>query len=138
MSKLSEYKVNIKIKLSAIWGSVMSLYIYCDYFDLYIPDKLEHMINGTTIFGAGDQSALLGLSSIMLVTSLMICLSILLPARVNRVLNILVGFIMTLMMVYISYIAGWYFYKMYAVVEAILTLLIVWNAWNWPKETEST
>ena len=90
MLKLSEYEVNIKIKLSAIWASVMSLYIYCDYFELYTPKKLESMINGTTLFGSGDQGALLGLSSIMLVTSLMICLSILLPATINKVLNILV------------------------------------------------
>jgi len=134
VSQLSEYKVNIKIKLSAIWSSVMSLYIYCDYFELYTPKKIEGMINGTTIFGSGDQSALLGLSSIILVTSLMICLSILLPAKINRVLNIVVGLIMTLMQVYVAYIAGWYFYKMYAVVEAMLTLSIVYYVWNWPKE----
>mgnify|MGYP000078033189 FL=1 len=115
----------------------MSLYIYCDYFEFYTPNKIEGMINGTTIFGSGDQSTLLGLSSIMLVTSLMICLSVLLPATINRVLNILIGFIMTLMQVYIAYIAGWYFYKMYAIVEATLTLIVVWQAWNWPKESNA-
>ena len=137
MLKLSEYEVNIKIKLSAIWASAMSLYIYCDYFELYTPEKLESMINGTTLFGSGDQGVLLGLSSIMLVTSLMICLSILLPATINRVLNILVGLIMTLMLGYLTYVAGWYFYKMYTAVETILTLLIVWFAWTWPKESNA-
>ena len=137
MSQLSDIKMNIKIKLSALWGSVMSCYIYCDYFEFYTPNKIEGMINGTTIFGSGDQGALLGLSSIMLVTSLMICLSVLLPANINRVLNILIGFIMTLMQVYIAYIAGWYFYKMYAIVEATLTLIVVWQAWNWPKESNA-
>jgi hypothetical protein len=134
LSQLSEFQINIKLKLSALWGSVMSLYIYCDYFDLYVPNKIESMINGTTIFGAGDQNVLLGLSSIMLVTSLMICLSVLLPAKINRILNIVVGFIMTLMLGYISFLTGWFFYRMYAVVEAIMTLTIVWYAWNWPKE----
>jgi hypothetical protein len=134
MSQLSELKINIRNKLSAIWASVTSLYIYCDYFELYTPNKIEGMINGTTIFGAGDQGALLSLSSIMLVTSLMICLSVLLPAKINRILNVVVGCIMTLMQVYIAYIAGFYFYKMYAIVEATLTLIIVWHAWNWPKE----
>ena len=137
MSQLSETKVNIKIKLSALWGSVMSLYIYCDYFDLYTPEKLQAMIDGTTRFGSGDQTTLLGLSSILLVTSLMICLSILLPATTNRILNILVGFIMTLMLGYIAFLTGWYFYKMYAAAEAILTLTIVWYAWSWPREAET-
>jgi hypothetical protein len=135
LSQLSEIKINIKIKLSALWASVMSLYIYCDYFELYTPNKIEGMINGTTLFGSGDQGMLLGLSSIMLATSLMICLSILLPATLNRILNIVVGFIMTLMLGYLTYIAGWYFYKVYAAVEAIITLLIVWYAWSWPKES---
>lgn len=134
MSQLSEFKINIKIKLSALWASVMSLYIYCDYFELYTPNKIEGMISGTTIFGAGDQGALLGLSSIMLVTSLMISFSVLLPATINRILNLVVGFIMTLMLGYFSFIAGWYFYKMYAIVEAILTLIIVRYAWCWPKQ----
>jgi hypothetical protein len=136
MSLLSESKIDVKIKLSALWASAMACYIYCDYFELYAPEKLQHMIDGTTIFGSGDQFAFLGLSSIMLVTSLMICLSILLPATINRVLNIIVGSIMTLMLAYFSFIAGMYFYKMYAAVEAILTLAIVWYAWSWPKDSK--
>lgn len=136
MSKIKETEINIKIKLSALWASVMSCYIYCDYFDLYIPGKLEGMINGTTIFGSGDQNTLLGLSTIMLITSLMIGFSVLLPAAVNRLLNLLFGFIMTVMLGNLAYSADFYFYKMYATVEALLTLSIVWLAWKWPKETD--
>ena len=132
MKQLLDFEINIKIKLSALWGSVMSCYIYCDYFQLYVPGKLDDMINGVTKFGAGDQNVLLGLSSILLVTSLMICLSILLPATINRVINIVVGLIMTVFLGLLAYKVGWYFYKMYAIVEAILTLSIAWQAWNWP------
>ncbi|RZQ51361.1 hypothetical protein C1E23_20050 [Pseudoalteromonas phenolica] len=134
MSKLSDFEINIKIKLSAIWSAVLSLYIYCDYFELYRPGKLESMIEGTAFFGKVSQEVVLGLSSILLVTSLMICLSVLLSPKINKVINILVGAIMTLMMAYICYFDGWYFYKMYAAVEAFLTLIVVWLAWNWPKE----
>ena len=136
MKQLLDFEINIKIKLSALWGSVMSCYIYCDYFQLYVPGKLDDMINGVTKFGAGDQNVLLGLSSILLVTSLMICLSILLPATINRVINIVVGLIMTVFLGLLAYKVGWYFYKMYAIVEAILTLLIAWQAWNWPTDKE--
>ncbi|HSG53689.1 MAG TPA: DUF6326 family protein [Rheinheimera sp.] len=137
MSKLSDFDVNIKLKLSAIWGTVMSLYIYCDYFDLYRPGKLESMMEGTALFGSMSQGIVLGLSSILLVTSLMICLSVLLPPRLNKVLNIVVGAVMTVMMALIFYVDGWYFYKMYAGVETLLTLLITWLAWNWPTEDNS-
>lgn len=134
MSTLRDFEINIKLKLSAIWGSVMSLYIYCDYFQLYVPGKLQAMLDGTTKFGAGDQGMLLGLSSILLVTSLMICLSILLPPKINRILNIVVGTIMTLFLAYLAYLVGYYFYKVFATVESILTFLVVWYAWHWPKE----
>jgi len=137
MSQLTDYTINIKLKLSAIWGSVMSLYIYCDYFDLYTPNKLESMINGTSLFGTLSQGILLGLSSILLVTSLMICLCILLPAKINRIINIVVGVIMTVMLALIVFASGWYFYQMYAAVESALTLYIAYLAWNWPKEEGS-
>jgi hypothetical protein len=137
MSKLTDENVNIKIKLSALWASVLSLYIYCDYFDLYTTGKIQHMIDGTAFFGEVNQSILLGLSSIMLITSLMIALSILLPAFINRILNIVIGLIMTLMLGLITYMTGWYFYRMYAAVEVVITLLIVWQAWNWPREAKS-
>lgn len=137
MKQLSEFEINIKIKLSALWASIMSCYIYCDYFQLYVPGKLEDMINGVTKFGAGDQIVLLGLSSILLVTSLMICLSVLLPATINRIINIIVGVIMTLFLAVLAYKVGWYFYKMYAIVEAILTFYVACLAWNWPKESNA-
>jgi len=138
MSQLKEIEVNIKIKLCALWASVMSCYIYCDYFELYTPGKLAGMINGDTIFGSSDQNTILGLSSIMLFTSLMIGLSVLLPAKINRILNIFIGVIMTLMLIFLAYTAGWYYYKLYAFVESLLTLAIVWYAWKWPKSTSST
>lgn len=137
MSQLSEFKINIKIKLSALWASVMSCYIYCDYFDLYVPNKIEGMLGGKGLFGAFDQGVVLGLSSIMLVTSLMICLSVLLPANINRILNIVIGVIMTLMMVIVLFVTDYYFYIMYAVVEIIITSSIVCFAWNWPKESDT-
>ena len=133
-----DFETNIKIKLSAIWGSVMSLYIYCDYFQLYVPGKLQAMLDGTTTFGQGDQSVLLGLGSIMLITSLMICLSILLPPKINKWLNIVVGLVMTLFLAVLAYVAGYYYYKLFAIVEAILTLLAIWYAWNWPKAHNNT
>jgi len=32
-----DIKVNIKIKLSALWASVTLCYLYGDYFELYVP-----------------------------------------------------------------------------------------------------
>ncbi|MFH6968792.1 hypothetical protein [Flavobacterium sp. FlaQc-28] len=41
-----EFKINIKIKLSFFWAAVTLIYLYGDYFELYIPQKAEGLVNG--------------------------------------------------------------------------------------------
>ena len=48
-SNLEDTKVNIKIKLSALWASVTLCYLYGDYFELYVPRKVEGLINGENL-----------------------------------------------------------------------------------------
>jgi hypothetical protein len=33
----------------------------------------------------------------------------------------------------LAFTAPWYFYKLFAGVEAVLTALVVWYAWHWPR-----
>ncbi len=44
--QLEDYKVPLRLKLSALWTGVMFLYIYGDYFELYVPQKVEGLLNG--------------------------------------------------------------------------------------------
>ena len=82
-------------------------------------------------------SALWASTILMAIPSLMIFLSIALPARSNRILNIIVGIFFTLLLALMTYAVDWYFYKFFAAIETALTALVVWYAWNWPK-IEST
>lgn len=134
MSRLSDVAIDTKVKLSALWASTMLCYIYCDYFELYVPGKLGGMLEGQMgPLGAVTQQVLLGTSLLMALPSLMIFLSVALPARYNRVLNIAVGTFFTLLLALLAYTAGWYFYKFFAAIEAALTALVVWYAWKWPR-----
>ncbi|MFT5889984.1 MAG: hypothetical protein ACI9Y7_000072 [Dokdonia sp.] len=132
---LENPKINVKIKISALWASLMSLYIYGDYFELYAPSKVENLINGTSLL---DSPTKLFLASLMLaIPSLMIALSILLKPKINKWLNIVFGILFTIVVIMVASTAlyTWYtFYVFYAILEGIITLLIVWYAWNWPKE----
>ena len=38
---LEDFKINVKIKLAVLWTSVMFCYIYEDYFELYVPKRLN-------------------------------------------------------------------------------------------------
>ncbi|WP_178987074.1 DUF6326 family protein [Winogradskyella schleiferi] len=132
---LDNQKVNIKIKLAALWASVTFCYLYGDYFELYTPDKVNSLITGDTIMDS--PTTLLIASIILAIPSVMVALSIILKPKLNRILNIIFGILFTIMMVAIGIMSTneWYlFYVFLAFLESIITALIVWYAWRWPKE----
>ncbi|NQY05371.1 MAG: hypothetical protein HRT68_03970 [Flavobacteriaceae bacterium] len=131
---LENTKVNIKIKLASLWASSTFCYLYGDYFELYTPDKVNSLITGENIM---DSPTKLLLASIILaIPSVMVAVSIFLKPKINRILNILFGTLFTLMMIFIGIMSTneWYlFYVFLAFLESIITALIVWYAWKWPK-----
>ncbi|MFC2147714.1 DUF6326 family protein [uncultured Eudoraea sp.] len=132
---LENPKVNIKIKLAALWASATFCYLYGDYFELYTPDKVNSLITGDN--NLHSPTILLIASMILAIPSLMVAASIFLKPKINRILNIVFGTLFTLMMVYIGIISTneWYlFYVFLAFLESVITALIVWFAYKWPKE----
>ena len=129
-----DIKVHVRFKLFALWCSVMFFYIYGDYFELYQPGKLQEIIAGRMPFGAISQGALLGMSAFMIIPSLMPFLSLVLPAGVNRWLNIVFGAIYSVIMILVIR-GGWHYYVVYGLIEIVLTMLILWYAWTWPKQS---
>ena len=132
---LENPKVNIKIKLAALWASVTLCYLYGDYFELYTPDKVNSLITGEN--NLDSPIKLLIASIILAISSVMVAASIILKPKINRILNIVFGTLFTLMMVIIGVFSTneWYlFYVFLAFLESIITALIVWYAWKWPKE----
>lgn len=132
---LENPKISIKIKLAALWTSVLFCYIYGDYYQLYTPDKVNSLISGDNILDS--PITLLIASIVMAIPSIMIAGSILLKPVLNRILNIVFGTLFTIIMVAIGIYSTheWYlFYVFLAFLESIITALIVWHAWKWPKE----
>jgi hypothetical protein len=131
---LEDPKVNIRIKLSALWASVTFFYIYGDYFELYVPDKLQGMVIGNSMLNSPVK--LFAASILLAIPALMVCFSILLKPRINRGLNLVFGIFFTAIMLLIAVtsISEWrVFYVFYAIVESVLTSVIVVCAWNWAK-----
>lgn len=132
---LENPKVNIKIKLAALWASVTFCYLYGDYFELYTPGKVNSLISGKNVLDSPIK--LLIASIILAISSIMVGISIILKPKINRFLNIVFGTLFTLMMLLIGLnsMTEWYsFYAFLAFLESIITALIVWYAWKWPKE----
>jgi len=132
---LEDPKINIKIKLAALWASATFCYLYGDYFELYTPDKVNSLITGVN--GLDSPTKLLIASIVLAIPSLMVGASILLKPKINRILNIIFGTLFTLMMLFIAVnsMTEWYsFYVFLAFLEGIITGLIVWYAYKWPRE----
>jgi len=132
---LEDARIPVKIRLSALWASVMFCYVYGDYFELYVPGKLQGMLHGRMEpLGAVTQAILLGTSIMMVVPSVMIFLCLALRPSVSRRLNMAFGLVYTAIMLLIAATSGWIFYVFLALVEVVLTSLVFWHAWRWPRQ----
>jgi hypothetical protein len=132
--ELEEYRAPVKIKLAALWASTMFCYIYGDYFGLYVPGTLMDMNRGSMgPLGHATPGVLTGVSLMMAVPSLMVALSLLLPARICRWACIVLGLFYSAIMA-VSLPGSEPFYKMLAVIEMTLTLAITVIAARWPRE----
>lgn len=135
---LEDVPVPVKIKLSALWASLMFCYIYGDYFGLYVPGALQHMLDGKMgPLGPTTQGILVGTTAMMVIPSLMVFLSVALKASINRWLNIVLGGVYAVIIV-MTMSGAWDFYVTLGAVEIGLSLLTVWIAWNWPRQQRST
>ena len=127
-----DLRVHVKIKLSALWTSVMFCYIYADYFGLYVPGALQSMLEGQMRpLGPTTQGVLVATSVMLTIPSAMILLSLTLKPAVARWLNIIVGALYTAIILITMW--GWVFSIFYGVVEVTLTSLVIWSAWRWPR-----
>jgi hypothetical protein len=132
-NKLEDVKVSANIKLAALWAGFMFLYIYVDYFALYMPGKIEDIRTGRVYVFDITQGFILSALASVTIPALMIFLSVALGAKLNRRLNIIIA------VVYIPFslfnLAGeaWMHMVFAAAVEIVLLCLIICYAWKWPR-----
>lgn len=133
---LEDFKVNVRIKLSALWTAVMFCYIYGDYFELYVPGKTEGLVNGHNMLD--NPIKLFTATFILALPALMIFLSLVFSPKWTKGLNIGIGLFFTVftLLVGIASVSEWRgFYVFLSLLESVLTAIIVYQAWSWPKST---
>lgn len=137
-NSLIDFSINIKIKLAALWTSLMFLYIYADYFELKTPDTLENMVALKTPIGPTTPVLLVIFSVILIVPTSMIFLSVFLKPLLNKWLNIVVGILyalISLLIIIKSIDSEWQmFFVLYNIIEIVVLCLIVKLAIEWPQK----
>ncbi|MBN8480028.1 MAG: hypothetical protein J0L88_00380 [Xanthomonadales bacterium] len=132
-ARLEEIKVHVRAKLAALWTSLMFCFVYGDYFELYVPGKLESMLDGRMgPLGPVTEGVLVGTSILLAVPGLMIALSLLLPAALCRWTNLVLAVAYAAIMALAAQ-GAWNFYVLMAAIEIVLCACIVAHAWRWPR-----
>jgi hypothetical protein len=130
---LEDIKVNVKLKLATLWASMMFLYIYVDYFHLYMPGKIADIQTGRVFEFDITQGFLFAALASMTIPALMIFLSVALSAKVNRWTNIIIAAVYIPFTLFNLVGEDWIHMFFGAVVEVVLLCFIIRYAWKWPR-----
>jgi hypothetical protein len=132
-TKLEESKVNVRIKISALWASMLFVFVYVDLFSLYRPDFRADIAAGEIAGFTIGQGFLLGTTVYILIPSLMVFLALVLRPQINRIANIALSVVYALTIIGAS-IGEWSYFILGSAVEVGLLGAIVYYAWTWPRE----
>jgi Family of unknown function (DUF6326) len=134
---LENVRVPTRIKLSLLWASLMSLYIYNDYFLLFVPGTIDGMAAGSMgPLGDYTESKMIVVALILAIPASMVYLSSILSAVFSRRLNLVFGAIYVVMAV-LTLIGSPPFYKVIVCFQIVAILLILWLATRWPNQVAS-
>jgi Family of unknown function (DUF6326) len=124
--------VNVRIKISALWTSMLFVFAYVDLFSLYRPDLRADLeageIGGFTV----NQAFLLGTTLYVVFPSLMVFCALILRPRLDRIANIGLATAYALTII-AGAIGEWNYYILGSAIEVALLAAIVFYAWTWPK-----
>jgi hypothetical protein len=129
---------DVKIVLAGLWISMLFVFAYVDIFTFWRADAINGALQHK-VPGAGftiDQGFLVFTTVYVLVPILMVAASLLMPARWNRPVNLVVGVIYLASIGVLVTGESWAYYVMGSIVEIVLLLAIVWIAWSWPRKAE--
>ena len=136
--RLQDFRVATPIRLSLLWASLMSLYIYNDYFSLYLPGTVEAMSHGRLgPLGPATSMLMVAVALLLAIPAVMIFLSAGLPPIWSKWLNVVLGIAYTVVEI-LTFPEPHLFFKIVVGIEIVVTLLIVLYALRWPREEQGS
>lgn len=135
---LEDQRLPVRVKLAAAWTSFMFFYIYVDYLHLYKPGIIEDILAGVVFEFDTSQTFVVIALTLVGIPILMILLSMALPARASRALNLVVASVYVPVSAFNVVGGSWlYFLGLGVLLELILLAYILRSAWTWPRRTAS-
>lgn len=131
--RLEEAPVPVRLKLASLWVSVMLLFVYVDVIGFYEPGTVEGILAGRVWQFDITQAWALGALGLMTVPSVMVFLSLVLPAVAARWTHLITASLYLLVSLANAVGESWAYLWLGSAVEAMLLVLIVRLAWTWPR-----
>lgn len=128
--------VSVRIKIAAAWTSMLFVFAYVDLFSLYRADIRADLDAGEVSGFDVNQAFLLGTTAYVIVPSLMVFLTLVLPPRVSRIANIALA-VLYAVTVIAGAVGEWSYYVLGSIIEVVLLAAIVYFAWIWPRQPQA-
>lgn len=126
-TSMTANSVDARLRISAMWIATMFVFVYVDLFSLYRPDVRADLDEGRVhTFGVGEEF-LLFTTAFVVVPSLMIIASLVLPARINRRVNVGVAAVY-MAAITVSAVGEWWYFVFGSVIEVALLLWVIVTA----------
>jgi hypothetical protein len=119
----------VRIKLAALWVSLMLTYLLGDVLRIFSGDFVAGEVGGMQV----SQGLYLGLAILLVIPVVMVFLSLTLKHALNRWANIIlpIGFLVFNAIGLPTYPS--LYDQFLIVVGLVFNVLTVWVAWKWPK-----
>ena len=129
--------IPVQAKLAAAWTSFMFLYVYVDILAFYKPGVVDDILVGVVWEFDITQTWATTALTLLAIPIFMVVLSMTLPARANRITNLIVA---SVQVPFAAFNAvgqmgePWmYFYVLGVALEVIVLALILRSASTWPR-----
>ena len=132
-AELQPASVNVRVKIAALWVSMLFVYVYVDLFSLFRADVRADLETGTMSGFIVGQSFLFAVTAYIAIPSAMVFLTMVLPAKVARMSNVVLAALYALTVVGGAVGETNYYYILGSVLEIAALLAIIAYARTWPK-----
>jgi hypothetical protein len=135
---LEDQPIPVRAKLAAAWTSFMFLCVYVDIIAFSKPGTIDEILVGKIWEFDVSQTLLTTFLALMAIPIFMVVLSMTLPARANRITNLIVASVQVPYTAFNMAGESWtYFYGLGFALEVIVLALILRYAWTWPRTAPS-
>jgi hypothetical protein len=132
-SSFDEARVNVRLKISALWVAMLLLFAYGDIFGFFRHGQLEDISRGEVSGIEITQTFLFAVSVYIAIASAMVFLTLVLRPALARGTNVVLSVLYIVSIVASAIGESWAFFWFLSLAEIWALAAIVWLAWSWPR-----